>query len=360
MNGSLKILAAIMLIAAIACGTWQPSQAGKVNDQYKVLAPIAHGRLTIFPVGTGSTHDTSQFLTLDEGVRSGDVVVTEAGQVQGLVRRGRPVPVRGSGEVNRLVLVNNSNRPLILLAGEIVTGGKQDRVIGKDRIVPANSDPIDLSVFCVEPGRWTATSDKFGSLGVQMAQPSVRNKAMVAKDQQEVWNEVNNTRVNAAPMAGIVAGSASAEHAGSSYAKLMDTPEMKREVDQIAAPVERDYNSAIHQLRAQNAVGVVVAVDGQIIWADIFANTALLEKYWPKLVRSYAAEALIGRSSGRKVDVAAAQAYLDDLTGRREVVDSEPGVFRHAEITGDGYKVFQLTSLLPKTGFDLHIAKMEQ
>jgi len=33
--------------------------------------------------------------------------------------------------VNRLVLVNNSKRPLLLLAGEIVTGGKQDRVIGK-------------------------------------------------------------------------------------------------------------------------------------------------------------------------------------------------------------------------------------
>src|SRR5512147_764239 len=89
-------------------------------------------------------------------VRSGDVIVTEAGRIQPLVRRGgRPIPI-GGGEVNRLVLVNNSNRPLLLLAGEIVTGGKQDRVIGKDRIVPAHSDPVDLSVFCVEPGRWTA------------------------------------------------------------------------------------------------------------------------------------------------------------------------------------------------------------
>ena len=60
------------------------------------------------------------------------------------------------------MLVNNSKRPLILLAGEIVTGGKQDRVIGKDRIIPAESDPIDLGVFCVEPGRWTGSSDRFG------------------------------------------------------------------------------------------------------------------------------------------------------------------------------------------------------
>ena len=61
-----------------------------------------------------------------------------------------------------MVLVNNSKRPLILLAGEIVTGGKQDRVIGKDRIIPAESDPIDLGVFCVEPGRWVGSSDRFG------------------------------------------------------------------------------------------------------------------------------------------------------------------------------------------------------
>ena len=65
--------------------------------------------------------------------------------------------------MNTLVLVNNSKRPLLLLAGEIVTGGKQDRVIAKDRIVPAGGDPIDLSVFCIEHGRWTESSEKFGA-----------------------------------------------------------------------------------------------------------------------------------------------------------------------------------------------------
>ena len=54
---------------------------------------------------------------------------------------------------------------MLLLAGEIVAGGKQDRVIGKDRIVPAESDPVDLGVFCVEPGRWVATSEQFGTSG---------------------------------------------------------------------------------------------------------------------------------------------------------------------------------------------------
>src|SRR5205085_7274600 len=114
--------------------------------------------------------------------------VSESGSAAPLVRprHGYRSPRYGPGdgaEVNRLVLVNNSKRPLILLAGEIVTGGKQDRVIGKDRLVPAESDPIDLSVFCVEPGRWTGTTEKFNAYAAPMAQPGVRSKAMADKDQ---------------------------------------------------------------------------------------------------------------------------------------------------------------------------------
>ena len=45
-------------------------------------------------------------------------------------------------QVNELSLINNSDRPLLLLAGEIVTGGKQDGVVGKDRIIPAHSQPV--------------------------------------------------------------------------------------------------------------------------------------------------------------------------------------------------------------------------
>jgi hypothetical protein len=114
------------------------------------------------------------------------------------------------------------------------------------------------------------------------------------------------------------------------------------------------------QLRERHAVGVVVAVNGGIIWADIFASTSLLEKYWPKLVRSYAAEAVTNSISSSQADLKSAQAFLDDRIGRREVVETEPGVYRHTEISGDGYRVFELASLLPNTAFDIHIAKMSE
>lgn len=341
------------------------ASAGEVS-RYKVLAPISHGKLTVFPIVASSTRDASWFLTLDEGVRSGEVVVTEAGQLPMMIRRPLPRPRYGTAEVNKLILLNNSDRPLLLLAGEIVTGGKQDRVIGKDRIVPAHSDPIDLDVFCVEPGRWTGASNEFKSMGAQMAQPAVRKQAMAEKDQQKVWDSVraNNSEtvevVASAPTVNTAASSIGGLRSTTSYAQVMNNTAVQRELDKIAEPVTREYKSLIAELRAKNAVGVVAAVNGQIVWADIFASPQLLERYWPKLVRSYAAEAMTTRVAYGKTDVGAAQAFVDKLEGRREVSETEPGVFRQSEITGDGYRVFELTSLLPKTGFELHIAKMVQ
>jgi hypothetical protein len=338
------------------------------TTQYKILAPITQGNLTIFPVVAPASHDTSNFLTLDEGLRSGEVVITEAGRVAGLIRRPGPRPMQmyeSGARVNELVLVNNSKRPLLLLAGEVVTGGKQDRIIGKDRIVPVGAEPVNLNVFCVEPGRWTERTASFGSAGDKasafMAQPTVRANAMGSKSQQQVWDAVNENNKKAKAMLATSAPSAAAAVGGTtSYAEVMGNKEVQRQIDKVATPISQNYEHLMQQLRDRNAVGVVVAVDGRIIWADVFASTELLRKYWPKLARSYAAEAMFQHSGGGKVDEADAEKFLDQLDGRHEVVDSEPAVYRHTEITGDGFKAFTLTSLLPKTGFDLHLAKMSQ
>ena len=381
-NLSLKIflvLAVMVMVSALVVVDQRPVQAGEVSPTpgYKVLEPIRHGNLTVFPVVAARSYPTGEFMTLDEGLRSGDVVVTEAGNVQGLIRRHQVPVVRNDGaQVNRLVLVNNSKRPLLLLAGEIVSGGKQDRVIGKDRIVPPESDPVDLSVFCVEPGRWVATTNNFGASEAlyggavggktvhapmaMMAQPSVRGKAMADKDQGQVWAEV---RKQQAAMETVEVTAAAPEVATeiaqtSSYAKVNENAEVRKQVDAVAKPIEQNYQSLIRQLRDRNAVGVVVAVNGRVIWADVFASTDLLEKYWPKLVRSYASEAVVTRAKEIEVGVSQAQAFLGDMEGRRQMIESEPGIYRHTEVTGDGFKAFSLTSLLPKTGFDVHVAKM--
>jgi hypothetical protein len=349
-------LSALLFTAVAAAGAAKAGESSS-SEAYKVLPPILHSNLAIFPVITGHSFDTSQLMTLDEGVRSGQVTITETGDERGLVRPGQPFPVsRHGAEVNRLVLSNNSNRPLLLLAGEIVTGGKQDRVIGSDRIVPANTGPIDLGVFCVEPGRWVESSSKFGSMGAQMAQPSVRTPAMATRDQEQVWA---NVRASNSTVAVSVGGPEAMALAGTtSYAKVFNSAPVQQKIAGYGG-IEGEQ-AILRELRAKGAVGVVVAVNGRVMWADIFASTDLLSKYWPKLMRSYVAEAMTTTTQPASLDLHEAELFVTMFSGGREVAETEPGVYRRTDVTGDGYRVFELMSLLPKAEFKVHITKMTQ
>jgi len=179
---------------------------------------------------------------------------------------------------------------------------------------------------------------------------------------------VRKSQSAAAESVGVESGSAGGIGSGggpgvgppstTSYARVFDSAPVKRQVDEVAGALLTSHERVLRELRAQNAVGVVVAVNGRIIWADLFASSSLLEKYWSKLVRSYAAEALSTYGGKGNTGVKQAQAFLDEWDGNRQVVETEPGVFRHTEISGSGYRAFELTSLLPKTGFDVHLSKM--
>jgi hypothetical protein len=389
---------AVMAVVLATAG-WQPVAAsgpgGESGSGYRVLKPIESGDLTLFPVvrDDGKSLPSDQFLTLDEGLKSGEVEVTEAGKVRGLVRsRGDGISQAYQGDqVNTLVLVNNSKRPLLLLAGEIVTGGKQDRIIAKDRIVPAGAEPIDLSVFCIEHGRWTESSDKFGTSAKAanqsiMVQPTVRQQAMVAKDQQQVWDSVSNAiggmaraaapppvaKAATSPDHGVYGGTGSTNLNGpyiegaparslgtTSYAKAVQSQAVAAKVDEEAASVVKSRDEALETLRQEHAVGVVVAVRGEVIWADIFSDPGLLARYWTKLVRSYAAEGLESGSAHGTASVADAQRFLDTPTHGAEDSQGEVGVYRCLEVKSGGTDLFTLESLLPGTRYDVHISRVK-
>lgn len=365
----------------------QAQAAGPVEPHsgHRVLAPVESGNLLLFPVVESGKTPASPFLTLDEGIKSGAVEVTEAGRVRGLVRPRpgqnplndgvpRPFPPqpqynRGD-QVNTLVLLNNSDKPLLLLAGEIVTGGKQDRVIAKDRIVPAGSDPIDLNVFCIEPGRWTEATPVFGASAKSpamslMVQPSVREKAMVAKDQQQVWDSVHGSiaaamQAPAPASAGVVANGPGPSALGTtSYARAMQNSTVSVKVDEAAAPLMKSREQVLQKMREEHAVGVVVAVRGEIVWADIFSDSDLLARYWTKLVRSYAAESLVSGETHAAPSVADAQHFLDTSANGTETSIGDVGVYRYRELHSSGAETFVLESLLPGTDYDVHISKVK-
>jgi hypothetical protein len=333
---------------------------------------------------TGPTDDRAahwQFITLDQGLKSGDVVITEAGRAAGLARsrdgHGPYVlPATSGDQVNTLVLLNNADRPLLLLAGEIVTGGKQDRIIAKDRIVPPHSLPLDLGVFCIEPHRWTETSGKFNasarteSLSI-MVQPSVRRQAMAAQSQQQVWDAVGASIAAVPPPP----PSAKAPPPTSSYAQAMIAAPVQAKIAAIAAPALARTQSSDGQpsgvqmpgtqmpdkLRHQQVIGVVAAINGRILWADIFATPEMLEAYWSKLVRSYAAESIHTQGGdGANASREAALRFVADATNGRETSEGTTGVYRYFEVLGNSTAQFSLEALLPNTNFEVHRTRLVQ
>jgi phosphopantothenoylcysteine synthetase/decarboxylase len=145
-----------------------------------------------------------------------------------------------------------------------------------------------------------------------------------------------------------------------SYAKARENKAVRAQVDAIVGPVQKSYESMIKQSRNQNAIGVVVAVKGHIVWADMFASNVLLAKYWPKLLESYTTEALTMTGARTEISTKKAQTFLEDWQARHEVVDSEPGLYRQRELIGNKFKAFQLTSLLAQETFDVHVSKMAE
>jgi len=140
---------------------------------------------------------------------------------------------------------------------------------------------------------------------------------------------------------------------------MMENPAISQKVDEAAAPVMKAREEVLAKLRDEHAVGVVVAVRGEIVWADLFASTDLLARYWTKLVRSYAAESLTEGENHAAPNVADAQHFLDMPSGGTENSEGDVGIYRYRELKSGNAETFVLESLLPGTGYDVHISKMK-
>ncbi|HEX9759621.1 MAG TPA: DUF6569 family protein [Candidatus Acidoferrales bacterium] len=355
--------------------------SAKITPDWRLLEPARYENISLFPVVARAAGSTDDFVTLDAALASGDAIVTERGTE--MIRRSRdgrpsspptynpstmplPRPVPQGASVNELVLVYRGKKPLVLLAGEVVTGGKQDRVISKDRIVPPGADPIPLDVFCVERGRWSAgaqfTASKF------MAHPSVRERAAVDQEQGKVWDAVrsgttSSTVAASEPVAAprmsrdAVAGTIQNEARSESYAKIYGSTRVGRSLETFVAEAQRRWARAAGAAK-EPVIGVVVAYNGEVAWADVFASASLFEAYWPKLLRSYATEALARPTAKEIASLDDALDFLRPAAGR-EVVESEPGVYRWRQVTEGRYAEIALEALAPRQVV-LHWVKIQR
>jgi hypothetical protein len=362
LNAIASSLLGITTLGALAFvwATPSSSNASPANPEngWRLLDPVKHENISIFPVVSASAQDTSVFLTLDEGLSSGEVLISEQGAA-GLARTrdARPTVIpdynRTSASVNQLVLVNRSKRPLLLLAGELVSGGKQDRIIAKDRIVAPGSDPLPLDVFCVEHGRWSSGAQF--SAAKTIVHPSVREQAAVKQDQNEVWSAVvGGTTAQAAPSAPAASISAGAmseaitvEAPTQSYKNIYEKGRVGGSVDEFVEKLQKRFAHATSGLKGEHVVGVVVAYGGEVAWSDIFASPDLFDHYWSKLLRSYAVEALARPTLREAASSDDAREFLRHLNGR-ETQESEPGVYRWRETTQGNLALIELDALQPK------------
>jgi len=269
------------------------------NSEFKQMeAKFTFGNLRIYMLKANETflkpnRGIGNYTSLQDAIRLKKIVITEL----------------AGGSVNTLEVQNISKDTIMILAGEIVTGGKQDRVIGQDIIIPPKSKKLQVSVFCVEHGRWSqnGSGNQFdGYYGV--SSNAVRKKAVVEKDQSAVWDKVADMNKKN-----------KTETSTGTYTQLHTSEVLSKELPK--------YKAHFESLMASDSgyIGFVAVTGDTIISCDLFATNRLFKKSAPMLLKSVAVEAI---TNGAKVTIAAATVlkflseFMKDETTQEETVKS--------------------------------------
>jgi hypothetical protein len=265
-----------------------------LSERTAMLAPIQVESLTLTPIVAtpaalpdngakdGKAASNDALLVLDEAMAAGTVKIREI----------------ADGSVNSLTFVNKAEQPVFLLAGEVIIGGKQDRIIGRNTVIPAKSTQA-VPVYCVEHGRWDGATKDFTSAKA-LAHGRLRGRASYAA-QGDVWAEVsakNQLRKTTS--------------ASDTYRRVA-----QQQSDGTLADMEKRVDAALAKLSAADRarmVGYAVALNGAVATVDVFGSPRLFKKLETKLVRSYLTEAVdvAARKDAKAPSAADVKAFMAD------------------------------------------------
>ena len=264
--------------------------------------PHHYKGLTVFALTARKVADDTGYLSLSDALAEELVVITE----------------KGSGSVPRLLAENRSSRFVLMLAGEVVTGGKQNRTLQQDLLLPPKSGRVELPVFCVEQRRWSGPEGEFRK-SPSVAALGVRNAAQAGKSQDAVWGNVRSYQEQL--------------RVDSSTADLQDVneaPDVQRAV--------RDYVGALKPYWPRDAVGMVVARQGRIVGADFCCSPALFREHRDRLLESYALDCYALRTTPRGPIVGTppelARRFLERAMHARHTWTATPGAGRLMRVSG--------------------------
>jgi hypothetical protein len=245
------VCSAILLAAQVASAQ---TTAFDLGPGQRVLSPVQFKQLALFPIvlSVAGGVDKTQFITLRDGLASKQVSVSEA---------------KGGATVNQVTIANHAAKPLLLLAGEVILGGQQDRILGKDTVV-APGEEMQLQVFCVEHGRWSGHS-QFTSTG-GMVEGKARAKAKFADDQSGVWSEVAKKT-----------GALKAETATGTYRSIATGAKGEEAVK----PYREHVTKALDALPdGKKMIGFIAAVNGRVSSVERFADPQVFASYRDRLL----------------------------------------------------------------------------
>ena len=235
------------------------------------MAPTLH-------VGQGTTHEAlTTFPVWTDGPSSGSALLTGAAAPVDVAERA------GSPAIDQLVVTNRGNRPVLLLAGELLEGGMQHRALAATTLLPAHH-PTVLPVRCVEAGRWHGGGAH--SRNARRAPVSLIPHLDRADGQHEVWRRVSRF--------GAFAGASPTE-------SLLDR------LDASAAGDPHRPTSALRPLAGQR--GLLVGIAGRPAWLELFGSSRALAAHWSGLMDAATLDAL-GRPPQR-TPAAAARAFAE-------------------------------------------------
>lgn len=286
-----KYLASLLAVFTVVAGMAASAAAQRGN--YTISAPYTHKNLSIFLIHGKDESKKGNILTLQEAMERELFRVYE------------------TSEVNELEVENLSKEfDVFIQSGDIVKGGKQDRILAVSIIIPARSGRVKIDSFCVEHGRWTKRgsedSTKFTSSNDRIVTKELKIAANASRSQQEVWNKVSEAQ---ASLGKNVGGSVTT---GSSASSLQLSLEDKKVVANVDEYVKKLGNIVDGK---SDVIGYAFAVNGQINSADIYVSHGLFKKLWPKMLKASATEAVAasrGIRLANPVKAEGVKGFLDD------------------------------------------------
>ena len=243
-----------------------------LDKNIELLDPQVHENLAIIPLKTERTY--IDILTLKKGLELGLAEVKEC----------------ENSQVNTLIVKNNAVTPLILIDGEEVVGGDQNRIVNATILIDAKSR-MEIPVSCTEKGRWAYKSE-FKQSNYIANYKTRRAKEYASRSshsyQDVIWSSINNLEAENAFASPTSAMEESYEHLKANHNQILKEFEV---------------------VPGQN--GVLVIVDGEIAGFELFLNSEIYKEFHEKILKSYLIDSKIENKTFT-INVEAARAVINN------------------------------------------------